>query len=78
MTEAGRLRGYLLVVCSKGGIHRDDTSVSVFEHGLDLEVFLNSDDEWHVVSTHFSQDGSNNKLLVVEHYLLIGLHPESY
>jgi hypothetical protein len=45
MTEAWESRGYLLVVCTEGRIHRDGTSVSVFEHGLELEVVMNSDDE---------------------------------
>ena len=78
MTKARGLRGYLLVVCTKRGIHRDSTSMSVFEHGLKLEVVLNSDDEWHVVSTQFPRDGSNDKLLVGEYYLLIGLYLEPY
>jgi hypothetical protein len=78
MTEVGGSRGYLLVVCTEGGIYRDGTSVSVFEHGLELKIVLNSDDEWHVVSMQFPRDGSSNKLLVVEHYLLIGLHPKPY
>jgi hypothetical protein len=78
ITKAGGSRSYLLVVCTEGGIHRDGTSVSVFEHGLELEVVMNSDDKWHVVSTQFPRDGSSDKLFVVEHCLLIGLHPEPY
>ena len=41
---------YLPVIYSESGVHSNDALVSVLQHFLELELVLNADDKWHIVS----------------------------